>query len=302
MKKVIFLIVVCFPFIMKGREIQSLPTDTIIRVANKHIQVKESDERLKVKVFEVVEEEDTVYNEQVFEGVYKNGTSRERRFHNSFTITLPKWRQRVSDPHWSGFGMGFANLTDGSLRMNSGEGIDVKSGKSFQFNWNLYDHSFQISRLGWAVVTGLGFRWDVYRFDGNVRLQEIEGITRVLPAPQGIYYSTSRLKMTRLTIPLLLEWQRDLRHHKPFFISAGIVGGAKIYSNSVIKYRDERGHKQKDVLGKDLNLRPITMDILAQVGYRSLGIYAMYSPISLFEKNKGPKVCPVSIGVMWYFF
>lgn len=301
MRKLMLFIATLLPLGAVASEVQLLPADTTIRVDGKHIVIKESDDRLKVKVFEVVEENDTVYNEQTFEGIYKNGVSHERRFRNSITIPLPKWRQKLSDPHWAGFGIGFANLTDGSLRLNSADGIDVRSGKSFQFNLNLIDHAFQISRTGWGVVTGVGFRWDVYRFDGNIRLQEVDGITQVLSAPDDIYYSTSRLKMTRLTIPLLLEWQKSLRHHSCFFLSGGIVAGAKIYSNSVVKYRDENGHKQKNVLGKDLNLRPITMDILLQAGYGSFGLYAMYSPFSLFEKDKGPKTCPIAIGAMIYF-
>lgn len=302
MKKMIFFIAV-FTFIAgKAAISQTLDTDTIIRLNGKNVQIKESDEKLKVKVFEVREENDTIYSSQVFEGVYKNGVSKVRRFNNDIAIPFTKkWRQQVSNPHWSGFGIGFANLTDGSLRMNSAEGMDVRSGKSFQFTLNLYDHAFQISRLGWAIVTGFGFRWDVYRFDGNIRMEEISGITQIIPAPKNVHYTTSRLKMTRFTIPLLLEWQRDGHCKKKFFASAGIVLGAKIYSNSVIKYRDENNHKQKEVLGKDMNLHPITMDILAQVGYRSVGLYAMYSPFSLFEKNKGPKAYPMALGLMWYF-
>lgn len=301
MKKWILFIATLLPLGAGAKEIKVLPADTIIRINDRQIIVKETDDRLKVKVFEVTEDNDTIYNEQLFEGVYKNGVSHERRFRNSITIPLPKWKQSLSDPHWAGFGMGFASVTDGSLRMNSADGIDLRGGKSFQFNLNLFDHAFQISRQGWGIVTGLGFRWDVYRFDGNVSLQEVNGVTQVLPAPEDIHYNTTRLKMTRLTIPLLVEWQKRRGRNSCFFVSGGIVAGAKIYSNSVIKYRDTEGRKQKDVLGKDLNLHPVTLDFLLQAGYKSFGLYAMYSPISLFEKDKGPKMCPMAIGAMIYF-
>lgn len=300
MKKGFFSFALFLPYFAQAAGVEPLAEDTVFRFGDKRIQVVESAERLKVKVFEVTESQDTLYSEKVFEGVYRNGTSQERRYRNSLTIPLPGWTKRVSDPHWAGFGVGFASLTDGSLRINSAPGLDLRSGKSFQFSLNLFDYALPVSRRGWALVSGLGFRWDVYRFDGNVSLQEIEGITIPVAAPPGYYWSTSRLKMTRITVPLLLEWQKDARDDS-FFISAGVIAGAKIYSNSVVKYRDRNDRKRKRVLGKDLNLRPVTLDILAQIGWHSFGIYAMYSPFSLFEKDKGPEAMPMAIGAMLYF-
>lgn len=99
---------------------------------------------------------------KVREGIYKNGTSQERRYRNSLTIPLPGWTRRKYDPHWAGFGIGFANLGGGSLRPNSVCGLDLRSGKSFQFNPNLFDYALTVSRRGWGVVSGPGFRWDVY--------------------------------------------------------------------------------------------------------------------------------------------
>lgn len=41
----------------------------------------------------------------------------------------------------------------------------------------------------------------------------------------------------------------------------------------------------------------ITMDFLFQAGVGCIGFYAKYSPFGLFEKDKGPKVHPVSLGL-----
>lgn len=58
--------------------------------------------------------------------------------------------------------------------------------------------------------------------------------------------------------------------------------------------------KRKKWMGYDL--RPITMDFVMQAGWSHFGVYAKYSPMGLFENNKGPKVHPVSMGLFWHIF
>lgn len=50
-------------------------------------------------------------------------------------------------------------------------------------------------------------------------------------------------------------------------------------------------------MDRGMNLRPVTMDFLFQAGVGCIGFYAKYSPFGLFEKDKGPKVHPVSHGL-----
>jgi len=43
-----------------------------------------------------------------------------------------------------------------------------------------------------------------------------------------------------------------------------------------------------------MNIRPFAVDVLLQGGIGSIGVYARYSPMTMFEKGKGPDVHPVS--------
>jgi hypothetical protein len=106
----------------------------------------------------------------------------------------------------------------------------------------------------------------------------------------------SKLNITSLTIPLLLEWQPKKRSSE-FFLSAGVVGVIKTCSSSKIVYNDASGKKHKEKMDSGMNIRPVTMDFLFQAGWDWIGLYAKYSPIDLFENGKGPKVHPVSIGL-----
>ena len=69
-----------------------------------------------------------------------------------------------------------------------------------------------------------------------------------------------------------------------------------------LKYRKvqrtpQTGEKRKKKMDRGMNLRPVTMDFLFQAGVGCIGFYAKYSPFGLFEKDKGPKVHPVSLGL-----
>ena len=109
------------------------------------------------------------------------------------------------------------------------------------------EFSFPFSRYRWAVVTGAGMRWSRYRLDMNAHFQEVDGVTQLVPAPEGIVYNASKLNITSLTIPVLLEWQSPKHRRKAprFFISGGVVGVVKTISSSKIVYHDADGEKRK---------------------------------------------------------
>lgn len=296
MKKVLLITFLGIVFTAGAIKAETIPADTTIVIEGKRIEVKESDDRVKVRVYEIAENDDLVENEMVFEGHYKDGKSYERRKH-SFNITLPLWK-RGFDPHWGGFGMGFANFADGDLHINDIDGVTLRSGNSLEYNLNFLEKSFLLSKQSnFAIVTGMGMRWSRYRVNNSQYFKEIEGVTGLLPAPEGVTFSKSKLNITSLTIPLLLEWQNRSKKSEQFFVSAGVVGVIKTASSSRIAYKDANGKKQAEKVDSGMNLRPVTMDFLLQAGYSWVGVYAKYSPMGLFEGGKGPKVHPVSIGL-----
>jgi hypothetical protein len=55
------------------------------------------------------------------------------------------------------------------------------------------------------------------------------------------------------------------------------------------------------VESKGLNVAPITLDYMAQIGYGKWSVYAKYSPFGLFQAQKGPAVQAVSLGATLNF-
>lgn len=281
-----------------GVNAMTTPTDTTIRIDNKRLEIKDVEDRLKVRVYELNDQGDKIDDELIFEGHYKDGKSYEKRRHiRSINIPLPTW-DKDFDAHWAGFGMGFANFADGSFNINDINGVSLRSENSLEYNLNFLEKSFPFSKYNWAIVTGAGLRWSRYRLNTNSYFKEnADGITILQPAPEGTIYSKSKLNITSLTIPVLLEWQSRKIHGDRLFFSAGIVGVVKTISSSKVEFRDENNKKRKDKMDRGMNIRPVTMDFLIQGGYDWIGFYLKYSPVGLFEGGKGPKIHPVSVGL-----
>ncbi len=291
MKRLVLLIALCLPVLnLSAAGICSMTNDTIIRLDQKKIEVKDNGDRLKVRVYETCDDGTETDDELVFEGHYRDGQSYERRKHiRTLKIPVPTWDRDFS-AHWAGFGMGFNSFT--------GDDLSLRKGKSLEYNVNFMEFSFPFSRYNWAIVTGAGLRWNRYRLDANAALQEVDGITRLVPAPEGTTYTKSKLNTTSLTIPILLEWQTVKKHDRlRFFLSAGVVGVVKTMSSSKVTYKDDRGKSRTEKVDGGMNLRPVTMDLLFQVGTGCIGAYFKYSPIPSFEKDKGPKINPLSFGL-----
>jgi hypothetical protein len=270
----------------------------IFKAGNKRIILTENDhrQRVDIQVYEIGSEQDSVFYEKIFEGHYRDGKSRERRKYAAMIeIPMPGWKSKHFDPHWGGFGVGFAGFAE----RGDAEEIPLRSSRSIEINLNLPEKAIPLSNhYRWAVVTGFGIRWTRYHLKGNRHFEEIDDYTGPVEAAPGRNYRTSKLGITALTVPLLVEWQ----HPKgKLFFSTGIAGAVKTWSSSRIEYTEgPGGKKHKEKVDRGMTLRPVTMDILTQAGTRHWGLYLRYSPVSLFESGKGPELYPLSVGFMWH--
>ena len=90
MKRILLVLMACFPVIgLMAAEVEPLAGDTIITLERKRIEVKDNGDRMKVRVYEVDEDGDSVDDELIFEGHYRDGQSYERRKHvKSINILL----------------------------------------------------------------------------------------------------------------------------------------------------------------------------------------------------------------------
>lgn len=127
MKRLLLILAACLPVMsMLAADVEPMPADTVITLEKKRIEIKDNGDRMKVRVYELSEEGDSIDDEMVFEGHYRDGRSYERRSHiRTLNIPVPTWDKDFS-AHWVGFGMGFNSFM--------GDDISLRKGKSLEYN------------------------------------------------------------------------------------------------------------------------------------------------------------------------
>lgn len=278
--------------------------DTTFRYQNKTITLKDSSEQIKVTVYEKSGKQDSTAYKQIFEGLYSDGKSYEKWMVTEelgFQFPLfKKKRHRDYDrmyAHWDGIGWGFANTTARFLDMTSPNEFQLEAESSHEFFVNFGEKILPLFRNNLGITTGTGFDWRNYHLDNNRHLVETNDVVTTEPAPEGIHYQWSRLRVVYLTFPLLLEWQPALGNKHTAYLSAGVIGGIKTLSSSKVKYVNNDGQTVKKVEDKGLNIAPLTLDYMVEGGIGSLSVYAKYSPFSLFQEGKGPNAKAISLGL-----
>ena len=303
MKKTAILSILLFTSIYLAAS-TILPSDTTYQYKNKQVVVSEEDDQLNIKVFHEDEHGNIIESEKVYEGIYTEEKSIERQY-ESFEISIPdifkpKKDRRPSRSHWAGFGVGFANFPNG-LDYEGDLSSIINASRSRQFNLNFFDGSQRLGNSNLTAVTGIGIQFNSIHWQNNKAI-EVQDYTSVITttAPNE-EYRKSRLHYTYLTFPLLFESNWNLGGGSYFFLNAGVVAKVKTASSSRIWWNDDNGRKQKTKFPGDLNIRPVTLDILAQGGVNDFGFFVSYSPFSLFRNNKGPEANQATIGLQLYF-
>ena len=200
--------------------------------------------------------------------------------------------------HWAGFDMGINGYVDKDFKTNLPPEygfLDLKYEKSIDVNINFFEQNINLANQKLGLVTGLGLRWNNYRFSNNVILE---------PDSTPIYgygdmsrdWRKSKLVVNYLTLPLLLEFQTNrFSRTNSFHISAGAILGWRFASHSKNLYFDNGRQKPKQ--NDSFNLRPFRYDATVRIGWGIINLYATYALNTMFEDGGGPELYPFAIGI-----
>jgi hypothetical protein len=205
--------------------------------------------------------------------------------------------------HWSGFEFGINNFVDDKFSTDRTAGeqfMDLNTGRSWNFNWNIKQYSIGFGSNRFGLVSGLGLEFNSYYFDGDNNIQKIDGYIVSkddYPGP----LEKSKLKTTFLRVPVLLELQLlNAKRSKRLYISGGVIGGLKLGSSSKVVYKED-GKKQKDKIHDDFNINPLRYGLTARIGYRNLNLFGNYYLTPFFEKDNDPELYPITVGLAFSF-
>ena len=279
-------------------------SDTVVHFKKKIVHIQDSTGQVRVKVLS----EDSVPYNKVYEGVCSDGKTYEKyTVVEEIGLDIPILNKMINkkkkksyemEPHWAGIGWGFANVADANFNINDIDGLSLKSQSSSEFYLNLFEKIMPVVGNCFGVTTGLGMGWHSYHLAGNKHLYDNKGVTVI--EETNYKYDFNRLRTFQFTVPLLLEWQPTFQNDHKTYVSVGAIGCINTYSSYKEEYIGSDGGKIKTAT-KGMNVVPVSVDFMAQIGHGSFGLYAKYSPFSIFEGGKGPNVRGVSLGATLNF-
>jgi len=254
-----------------------------IRIGNRGLEILESLEGNRRFSFEKYDDE-----AEAPETVYNSEENERRRNYRKFK------------GHWSGIEFGLNSLLTAGNSFVMPDDIDymtLHTGKSSCFNLNFTQQSFGFTRrIG--LVTGLGFNWNNYTFDGNNNI--VKGANGVITEYTPVsLLKKSKLTTVYLTLPVLLEVQIPT-DSKTINLSGGVIGAVKLGSHSKMVFENREKVKSDD----DFSLNVLRYGPTLRAGFENLNIYATWYATPMFKNGKGPggyELHPFEIGLSFTF-
>lgn len=276
---------------------QKAVKDTALLFNQKRIYLTDSADQVKVKVYKT----DTTEYKQIYEGIYTDEKSFEQysvasQFNFDYLFSKRKKSTKMSG-HFVGVGAGALYTTNNFTNFNDAGGMKVTF--SNEISWNPIGYTLPVIKEYLGLTTGLGMTWRNLHLGDNNHLINTNNVTSVAPAPEGISYYYSRLRMFDLNVPVYLEIHPEAKYD--FYLMGGVLFGINTFTSYKVKYKDVNDKKVKVAEGKDYNVNPFSLNYVIQMGWDDIGVYAKYTPTSLFKKDKGPNVQTFSAGLILTF-
>lgn len=215
-------------------------------------------------------------------------------------IKTKKELDKKFNAHWAGFEMGIVNYLNNSMALAKDYQTDfmrLRPEKSFTYSFNIFEKNIPITKKSFGLVTGAGLQWNSLFLAQNVDLVEnnLGEISALYIDPAMKNYEKNRLNMAYLTVPLIAELQIPAGNEK-LYISAGITGSMRLWSKQKQKYFVD-DIKNKNKITDDFQLSPFRYGATFRIGYGDIGLFADYELVSLFRKEKGPELYPITVGI-----
>ena len=197
--------------------------------------------------------------------------------------------------HYPTFYMGYSRLGNSSFSSEFATGIGQKQGRSW--DWGIYTEgkSIPFNKRGTIGISyALGIGRSSYKLTGGDYFYNDNGITRFgnKPGDENAYDETW-FRYWGLRLPINLEFQQYLSK-KPLFFTFGPELELRFSPKSLGRI-DGKNKKQK--ITGDLDLNPLNINLMAQVGYGNIGFMAKLSLIDLFQNPMRPEALIGGTGI-----
>jgi len=213
-----------------------------------------------------------------------------------------KWDfNRLSLGHGGKKGKCSRDLTVGLLSI----GFVTSLGAPEEMNTDmLASYEIMIGPLSYAVTSanrkntysiGLAGTWRNYRMNGATRFYKEGEQIKLGAYPDGAEPDFSRIKV--ISSNFLLGYTRNF--DQDFALS--LYGILNLNGRASIKTRYKLEGKDTKDLCKKIHHRPATIDFMARLSYKSIGVYVKYSPFDVLHTDFGPGFHSLSTGITLFW-
>ena len=184
--------------------------------------------------------------------------------------------------------------------------VSVPSGMSFapfkSYEWILgvrYKYTPKKALQSYSV--GLWCDWRKYTLDTNKMFdKDANNVIGLYDYPTNADDKRSGIYIFSLSVPFLFT--QKLGKNSDWNLTMGPVVNFNLYGR--IDNEFSLGDYENNIKIKNVDYRPVTVDIMFMAQYQHLGIYCKYSPMSILKKNssngvENPQFQSISVGVFF---
>jgi hypothetical protein len=196
-------------------------------------------------------------------------------------------KQHAENFSWcgiDGFQIGAIGLftAQGSRAFADRPDLKLNSSRCSMLGFTPFGKEAEIISDRLRIATGLGFQFESYAFDGNIRLTDEKGLQGIEDTVRD--YRKNTLNANYMTLPLVLQFNTKHNLEKAFHIAVGAVAGYRIGSNMTYKWSED-GRRQRERRRDDYALEPYRISAIAQVGIGDAMIWAQYDITMKFTES-----------------
>lgn len=276
------------------------PQQATVTTKGDSIIIRKGSGNMRIRIYEEQPANGDSKETEIYEGVYLERVEEpdKRTFLDALPFIPTKKKDNAYEPHNSGLFIGYSRMGSDFLSFDNNGTANLNLSRSWEFGFNIISlaHNFR-KNPHWGLNFGVNWGYRSFSFNGNRALLKTDKQAYFAESNEENSYSNSRLRHFFFRIPITMEWQQKLGREDKLFFNIGpefeIRHGVKSFTHI------NGGGKQR--VGKDMYVRPVSVNLLVQAGYGDFGLYLRYSTTSLFQKDKGPEMSPYSFGIAWYW-
>lgn len=274
--------------------------DTIVRaVCPDSVIITEADSTTSVQIFG--SEKDKSYRFKYVKKFSPDAAStieeHASRWDFSFPFQRPKKAKSERDFTMGGVNFGFVSAIGAPKDMN----VDMAS--SYEISFDLAGIRQYSKNLRHHVSIGLGFAWRNFRLTGHSRFeQNDQGILEITPYPaEATKTDYSRIKLFSISVPF--RYGYHFNKQWTAFLGANLNFNTYASAETRYKHTDPATKVTRRVVesSTDIHQKPISVDLVAQLQWRWIGLYAKYSPCKVLNTDFGPSFTPLSVGFSFLY-